>query len=128
MQEFREATVEDLRNVSPLTLARYAKNLPAWAFDWFLHSNDPEAIAHRRFFRERCAYEADQALKRQIKRQEAMKEEAKLIDPKAPIRPIMSIDKWFADDYRTRFYPGCFNDREFIDDCRTTAPILFYPK
>ena len=65
---------------------------------------------------------------RQIERQKMMQEEAKLIDPQAPMRPLASIDEDIATEYYVKYWSDCFHDEEFINDCRKTAPELFYPK
>jgi hypothetical protein len=126
--ENREVTIEDLGDLPALTLGNFTAGLPAWLVDWFLHSNDPKAIENRRSVREHAVLVIDEANKRQAKRFEAMKEEAKHLDPKADIRPIASIDPVIAQDLRNRYGSECLNDRKFLEDCRKKAPQLFFPK
>ena len=106
----------------------FTNGLPRWLADWFLHSQHPLAKAQREEVQTLNAARQDAAIKRQAKRFEAMKVEASFIDPKADIRPIASIDPVIADRYRKEYGSACLNDREFLEDCRKTAPELFFPK
>ena len=44
------------------------------------------------------------------------------------MRPLASIDEDIVTEYYIKYGSGCFHNEEFIDDCRKTAPELFYPK
>ena len=111
-----------------LVLADFTIGLPPVVREWFLYSQDPKAVEQRHKVRMLAANHIDQANKRQAKRFEGMKREKELLDPKSPIRPIASIDPVIAQDFRNRFGSACLNDREFLEDCRKTAPELFFPK
>jgi hypothetical protein len=125
--ETREATVEDLRDLPPELLASYAKGLPNWAVDWLFHDNHPKAVENRRFIRASYAAQAYWAAERQKQYFEQMKATAHLIDPKAPIRPLGTIDPFYVADYKAKYGSECLHDPKFLDDCKKTAPQLFYP-
>ena len=110
-----------------LFLRDFTRGLPPDVVQWFRHSNDPLAVENRRTVRLQWVAEIDAANKRQALRYEAMKREAAFIDPKAPVRPIGSVDPVIAQDMRNRYGSGCWHDQSFIEDCRKKAPQLFYP-
>ena len=102
--------------------------MPPEVIDWFYNSQSTLAKEWRERIKLLRGWRAHLAQLRQIERQKMMQEHAKLIDPKAPMRPLASIDEDIATEYYIKYGSGCFHNEEFIDDCRKTAPELFYPK
>jgi hypothetical protein len=111
-----------------LMLADFTRGLPPWVIDWFLHSKMPLAQENRDRIKAQYAQMAYNAAIEQRALTEHMKNTAHLIDPKAPIRPMGIFHPFYAQDYRNRFGSPCLNNKEFLEDCRKTAPQLFYPK